>query len=105
MILSGSTRLVVMNSELAPRKATLKDRARSSVFNRLRAQPTKLGDERVTAAQKRYVVSLFHVVILIAAFLIVFSRRPDAILNAQFFAEDGPRWYADAYQFGVRSLL
>jgi len=41
----------------------------------------------------------------VAAFLVIFSRRPDAILNAQFFAEDGKLWYADAYRFGLRSLL
>ena len=39
-----------------------------------------------------------------AAFLlacaILISRRPDAILHAQFFAEDGHVWYADAYNFG-----
>ena len=39
-----------------------------------------------------------------AAFLlacaILVSRRPDAILHAQFFAEDGHVWYADAYNLG-----
>jgi len=48
---------------------------------------------------------LFYALVFLAAFLIIFSRRPDAILNAQFFAEDGQRWYADAYQFGLRCLL
>ena len=27
-------------------------------------------------------------------------RRPDALLNAQFWAEDGAFWYADAYNAG-----
>ncbi len=49
--------------------------------------------------------TIFYLVVFSAAFLIIFSRRPDAITNAQFFAEDGQRWYADAYRFGVRSLL
>ena len=49
--------------------------------------------------------SIFYLVVFLAAFLIIFSRRPDAITNAQFFAEDGERWYADAYRFGVRCLL
>ena len=31
---------------------------------------------------------------------ILVSRRPDAILHAQFFAEDGHVWYADAYNLG-----
>ena len=48
---------------------------------------------------------MFHLLVVVAGFLIIFSRRPDAILNAQFWAEDGQRWYADAYQFGIRCLL
>jgi hypothetical protein len=31
----------------------------------------------------------FHTVIFSIAFLILFLRRPDAILNAQFYSEDG----------------
>jgi hypothetical protein len=48
---------------------------------------------------------VFHLLIVLIGFLIIFSRRPDAILNPQFWAEDGQRWYADAYQFGLRCLL
>jgi hypothetical protein len=47
----------------------------------------------------------FHAVIFFIAFLILFLRRPDAILNAQFYCEDGLYWYADAYHFGWRCLL
>ena len=39
------------------------------------------------------------------AFLIVCSRRPDAILNAQFYAEDGGVWYPEAYNYGLHSLF
>jgi hypothetical protein len=40
------------------------------------------------------------------AFLLIVSRRPDAIFNAQFWAEDGKLWYADAYNHGaLYSLL
>jgi hypothetical protein len=35
----------------------------------------------------------------------VISRRPDAILNPQFWAEDGREWYRDAYAGGLHSLL
>jgi hypothetical protein len=49
--------------------------------------------------------TIFYVVVFLAAFLIIFSRRPDAVTNAQFFAEDGQRWYADAYRFGMQSVL
>src|SRR5437773_11818368 len=31
---------------------------------------------------------------------IVVSRRPDAVSNPQFWAEDGKFWYADAYNTG-----
>src|SRR5256885_2677225 len=48
---------------------------------------------------------LFYLSVFLVGFLIIFSRRPDAILNAQFWAEDGQRWYADAYHFGLRCLL
>ena len=35
----------------------------------------------------------------------IFSRRPDSVIHAQFFAEDGSWWYADAHDIGLRSLL
>jgi len=44
-------------------------------------------------------------IVFTAAVFVTISRRPDAVLNAQFFAEDGTYWYHDAYQFGFRSLL
>jgi hypothetical protein len=48
---------------------------------------------------------LFHPAVFLSAFLLIFSRRPDAVSNAQFFAEDGQRWFADAYQHGLRCLF
>jgi len=45
-----------------------------------------------------------HVFVFLAAGAIIISRRPDAILNAQFFAEDGTVWFSDAYSLGVGSL-
>jgi hypothetical protein len=47
----------------------------------------------------------FHLTIFAIAFFIVCSRRPDAILNPQFYAEDGAFFYRDAYHFGLHSLL
>jgi hypothetical protein len=47
----------------------------------------------------------FHVVIFVVAFLLVVSRRPDALFNPQFFAEDGALFYTAAYQYGLHSLL
>ena len=47
----------------------------------------------------------FQAAAFLIALLVLFSRRPDAILNAQFYAEDGARWFADAYHLGWRCLL
>ncbi len=47
----------------------------------------------------------FQGAVFLVAFAIIFSRRPDALLNAQFYAEDGKVWYSQAYQLGLRSLL
>src|SRR5260370_20757998 len=46
-----------------------------------------------------------HAAIFLIAFLLLFARRPDAILHAQFYAGDGAYFYADAYEFGWRCLL
>lgn len=46
-----------------------------------------------------------HAAVFAVAFAIVCSRRPDAVFNAQFFAEDGAVFYRDAYQYGLHSLL
>jgi hypothetical protein len=49
--------------------------------------------------------AIFHVAVFLISALILYSRRPDAFLNAQFYAEDGTFWYAGAYQLGWRCLL
>lgn len=42
----------------------------------------------------------------IIAIIIIILRRPDAITNAQFWAEDGVVWFAKAYnEGGLKSLL
>lgn len=43
--------------------------------------------------------------VFVAAFLLAFSRRPDALLNAQFFAEDGAWWYSQAHDMGPLEAL
>lgn len=43
--------------------------------------------------------------VFVAAFLLAFSRRPDALLNAQFFAEDGAWWYSQAHDMGLLEAL
>jgi hypothetical protein len=42
-----------------------------------------------------------HIFVFITAFVIVTLRKPDVILNPQFWAEDGTVWYAVAYNQGV----
>jgi len=44
--------------------------------------------------------AVFHALIFSFAVVVVIVRRPDAILNAQFFAEDGAYWFANAYNLG-----
>lgn len=43
--------------------------------------------------------------IFITTFAILISRRPDALFNAQFWAEDGKCWYAEAYNLGIIQSL
>lgn len=57
--------------------------------------------KRVTFANK----VTFHASLFVLALLILFSRRPDALLNAQFYAEDGTYWYADAYNYSWHCIF
>jgi hypothetical protein len=41
-----------------------------------------------------------HTAIFAVACVLLITRRPDAIFHAQFWAEDGHAWFADAYNFG-----
>lgn len=45
-----------------------------------------------------------QVFIFFAAAAMVVWRRPDAVLNPQFFAEDGAVWFPDAYNLGLHCL-
>ena len=46
-----------------------------------------------------------HGAIFLFACLLLISRRPEAILHAQFYAEDGHVWFADAYNLGFWDTL
>jgi hypothetical protein len=46
-----------------------------------------------------------HSVVFLLACAVLVTRRPDAIFHAQFYAEDGHVWFADAYNFGWWSAL
>jgi len=41
-----------------------------------------------------------HLLIFALAVAAIVSRRPDALLNPQFYAEDGRVWFADAWNMG-----
>lgn len=45
------------------------------------------------------------IVIFFISLIIIISRRPDAIFNPQFWAEDGAVWYAQAYHYGPLKAL
>jgi len=45
------------------------------------------------------------VAIYLIAFAVVIARRPDAVFHAQFYAEDGSIWFADAYNYGWWRVL
>jgi len=45
------------------------------------------------------------VAMLVAGATLVVSRRPDAVTNPQFWAEDGKFWFADAYNLGIGALF
>jgi hypothetical protein len=46
-----------------------------------------------------------HGAIFLIACLVLISRRPEAMFHAQFYAEDGHVWFADAYNLGWWSAL
>jgi len=46
-----------------------------------------------------------HLLIFAVAVVAIVSRRPDALLNPQFYAEDGRVWFADAWNLGWAHAL
>jgi len=46
-----------------------------------------------------------HVAVFLIACALIVSRRPDAMVHAQFWAEDGRVWFADAYNLGWFAAL
>jgi hypothetical protein len=41
-----------------------------------------------------------HLALFMVAYALVITRKPDAVFHAQFWAEDGRAWFADAYNLG-----
>jgi hypothetical protein len=61
-------------------------------------QPKPMGCEREIKPWR-------HGVIFLAAVAVVFARRPDALIHAQFYAESGHVWFAEAYNLGWWNAL
>lgn len=68
--------------------------------------PTYDGSAQAESRRRARVVLLALPALVVAiGTLIVFSRRPDAFIHPQFWAEDGTYWYATAYNLGGLSQL
>ncbi|QNT78663.1 hypothetical protein [Entomobacter blattae] len=61
--------------------------------------------EKQNSVKKRETSAYFILGMGILLFIILIARRPDLLTNAQFWAEDGKVWYADAYNFGILHSL
>jgi hypothetical protein len=55
--------------------------------------------------RSRLWTAAYIVAMLIAGAGLVIGRRPEAVTNPQFWAEDGRYWFADAYNLGIRAVL
>jgi len=93
-----------VNTKATEHEPILGSKSRFPGLDWFRFQQLRFFRDQIAVPQG-WATILFHGTVFLFGFLIIFSRRPDAILNAQFWAEDGQRWYADAYQFGLRCLL
>lgn len=60
---------------------------------------------KLTAKGSNVNYALLLIAAGIAAFLITASHRPDAVLDPQFWAEDGKMWYQQAYNNGWLTAL
>lgn len=63
------------------------------------------GSEGISGLAARTRLLALPALVVVAGALIVFSRRPDAFIHPQFWAEDGKFWYATAYNHGGLAVL
>ncbi|HTD23478.1 MAG TPA: hypothetical protein VK738_12540 [Terriglobales bacterium] len=61
--------------------------------------------ETETARESNIATPWLHVGVFLVAVLVVISRRPDAVTNPQFWAEDGLLWFAQAHNLGWWRVL
>jgi hypothetical protein len=62
--------------------------------------PEPVAAKGLYAPKKTGLCWYWQLAVVCASIALVFSRQPDALLHAQFFAEDGKIWFADAYNNG-----
>lgn len=68
--------------------------------------PRNPGSARVGSPWERLLApAAFWVCAVAATSALLALRRPDAVFHAQFWAEDGVAWYADAYNLGALRAL
>ncbi|HKW66143.1 MAG TPA: hypothetical protein VJP04_02570 [Terriglobales bacterium] len=76
--------------------------------NQLKTAPASLIEHRSRSEElstRWFESAWFHLALFVTACAVLISRRPEVVFHAQFWAEDGTRWYADAYRYGIHSLL
>jgi len=66
---------------------------------------TAVGSRRLKARPRPAPWLWWLIGITAVASAVIISRRPDAFTNAQFYAEDGTRWFSDAYNMGPWQAL
>ena len=71
----------------------------------LLANPTAPDSTSSYSNRKEGTSAALQLLTFIVAFLVIVSRRPDALLHAQFYGEDGAIWFADAYNWGAWKVL
>lgn len=74
----------------------------SRIYGILMHRMASSDETTVTASSKTIVRS---VIVFVVGLLVLFARKPDSLLNPQFWAEDGRNWYADAYNLGSIAAL
>jgi len=67
----------------------------------------KQPQSQVTVVKQLIAKHRLQILVFVAGFLIIFLRRPDALLTPQFWAEDGVAFFAVAYNhsFGLGTLF
>ncbi len=61
--------------------------------------------QTVSLAEREGLGRRWQLVLFFLVFLAIVSRRPDALSHPQFFGEEGPVWFANAYNWGWLSSL